>query len=81
MAEIAKKIQAIKVEEKPKRERRQDIPLKFIVPEPFKKTWRVVKLITMIPVSLIVGVFNGIIEGYVKGLETALEMYRKEMEK
>lgn len=79
MAEV-KTIKKVEVE-KPKRERKQDIPLKFIVPEPFKQAWRVVKLITMIPLSLIVGSFNGLIEGYVKGLETALNMYKGKMEK
>ena len=81
MAEVAKIRKEIK-EERPRRERKaKDLSLAEITPEVFKKTWRVVKLLAMIPLSLVVGLIEGVCFGFQKGLEVALELYRKELGK
>jgi len=76
MAETAKKIAVV---EKVKREKR-DVPIKYIVPEPFKKAWWVTKVLAMIPLSIIVGIFYGVITGFVTGLENTLRIYKKEVD-
>ncbi len=79
MAEL-KAIKKVDPTEGRKRERK-DVPIKYIVPEPFKKAWWVTKVIAMIPLSIITGIFYGVVTGFVTGLENTLRIFKGEMEK
>ena len=73
------KLKTIEKVEVKKAKRKREARATDIMPSGMIKSIRMIYLLLLIPISLVVGIVEGICHGFVKSLSSSLKLYEREL--